>query len=285
MKLKCAKVSDSHFGVSKNTEKFHEKFWNELAKENIDILFWAGDLISHKQSQLERTVAQARRILGNKIKVLACEGNHDKWRDEYFKAGSKAPPASDIYTYYRYRQAQLRRQIYDKPQSWNEMIESHKDIYAKYNIIHLDGTSYDINDKVTAIGYDGWYADANVTTLGTNDYKFLPEMIETAPAHIYLRYKAEKDLDKILNIDTEGKIVVGMTHMPPFSNTEPVVDPGVVPKWNANPTFLKLLTDKCDYFLVGHNHKALDVVFNDCRIINSGSDYEKPKYTIFEIEY
>jgi Icc-related predicted phosphoesterase len=48
---KCALISDIHVGFSKNTYKILEKFFATLAKENIDVLFVAGDVSANEFAQ------------------------------------------------------------------------------------------------------------------------------------------------------------------------------------------------------------------------------------------
>jgi predicted phosphodiesterase len=286
MALKCASSSDLHSGQSEKTHELHQEFFKKLLKENIDVLFLAGDLISNKQESLESFFKLLRSILPT-VKVITVLGNHDFWENGYYLSSKEYTDNAPMYSPFSvYKNRKYKR----RPVSWGEMLENHKKIFSKYNIIHLNGESHDLSDHTTVIGFDGWYNNVDLKTLGSNDYLFLPENIESAPVMSYLRNKAEKDLEKILNIDTDGKTIIGITHFPPFTQDKPIVNFEVHEEWGANPKFLEFLTDKCDFLLVGHNHQETDVCYNNCRILNSGAPYDEskrsylPQYKIFSVE-
>ena len=288
MGLKCAVSSDLHHGKSNKTHELHQEFFKRLAKEQIDVLFLAGDFICNNQDSLEKFFRLLRSILPN-VKVISVFGNHDGWILEHYLSSEEYTETIPMYSPFQvYRNRKYKK--HQRAISWGEMILKRKEILAKYNIIHLDGESYNLSPQTTVIGFDGWYNHVDLQTMGTNDYLFLPENIESAPVMIYLRNKAEKDLEKILGIDTEGKTVIGMTHFPPFSENKPPLPFIPNERWGANPKFLDFLTDKCDFLLVGHNHEETDVVYNDCRILNSGAPYDEakrsylPQYKIFEVD-
>lgn len=52
----------------------------------------------------------------------------------------------------------------------------------------------------------------------------------------------------------------------------------------ANENYLPFICDVYNYFLVGHSHHDEDWHFRDCRIINCGNDYNKPKSKIINLE-
>ena len=285
-KFKCALISDNHLGYTKNTFRILEIFFEKLAKENIDILFIAGDEISHNQDQFERFYKLVRKFLPD-IKIYSTKGNHSLWH----KNGTlpSMPWDSDPFIsvdYNFFYRTRGRLPSYKQPMSYGRMKIAHDEVYKKYNIIHLDGTSHELTENIVVMGFDGWYNEVNLAKLGTNDYRYMPEMIESAPSHVYLRNKAEKDLEKLLDTPTEGKTVIMMTHFPPFSDRGDEV-------WNANPRFMNFITEKCDYLFVGHSHRQCDFVENGCRVINAGIDetvlhlkgrYDKPRYVVFELE-
>lgn len=289
MKLRCAISSDLHYGQSEKTHELHDAFFRNLSEEKIDVLFLAGDLIASKQKSLDQFFTLLRTHLPN-IKVLVVEGNHDRWNDDIYLSSKHYTESVPMYSpreVYKNRKNIENR----KPMTWGEMNEYHKSLYKKYDLIHLDGSAHDLSNDIVAIGFDGWYNSTNIQSMGTNDYLFLPENIESAPAMIYLRNKAEKDLEKILELNTEGKTVIGMTHFPPFSKECPPIEGfHVEESWGANPRFLNFLTEKCDILIVGHNHHPMDLIYDDCRILNAGAPWDSskrsyiPQYKIFEIK-
>lgn len=338
----AALTSDTHYGYSKKTHEIHEKFWQQLASEKLDVLFHAGDIGSYAQDQVQRSLYQMRKYLPN-IPILVSEGNHDLW-DTTLKMLRSNPDDLDRDDYrasrrYKKRYPQLRL--------------NHQLWYKETGIVHLDGGHYDLTPEIVVVGFDGWYHVTDPRERSTKDDIAICEMIESAPAMIYLREKAYKDLEKVLNHPTDGKTVIGMTHMPPgrpddddgldtsfwdgylrdrvidlarsshlngffdwgrdletqaqdvidaylgiegskvqevkrFLDSKTKEELGEVlnsnrAEWNANPKYLDFLTEKCDYLLYGHSHSKCDRVYNGCRVLNCGSDYDKPKHTLFEI--
>jgi predicted phosphodiesterase len=284
-KLKCAVMSDIHFGYTDKTFQILENFLKKLSTEKIDVLFIAGDVISSKQNEFERVFKLIRRFLPL-TKILYTEGNHDRWNGSPPKMPWDDKPLLGVNYNVFYN---VRRKVnpYRQPKSYAIMRLDHEKIFNQFNIIHLDGNSHDLGEHIVALGFDGWYNEVNLNYLGTNDYKYLPEMIESAPVHVYLRNKAEKDLDKLLSVPTDGKTVVFMTHFPPFSESADYL------RMCANPKFMDFICEKSNFFLVGHSHRQCDFIHKGCRVINAGIDdtlpdpkrrYDKPRYVVFEIE-
>ena len=74
--MKIALTTDTHFGVSNNTQNIHKRFLKKLKKESFDVLVHTGDIASHKQKQLYRSLVMFREALGD-IPMLIVLGNHD----------------------------------------------------------------------------------------------------------------------------------------------------------------------------------------------------------------
>jgi predicted phosphodiesterase len=274
-KLKCALVSDSHYGFDKNTHKIHEKFWKKLAQENIDVLFWAGDIGSSKPENVHKSMVMARQYLPN-VTILVNFGNHCYWSGR----PDKLPWKQDIslYSYRGFYDARAKLPPRKRPMHYGQILESHKKVAQENNIVILDGDSFNLTENIVVLGFMGWYKETKLGDLSTKDYKYLPENVEGVPIHVYLSYKAEKDLEKLLNVPVEGKTVIFMTHFPPFTESPEYL------KYCANPAFMPIMTNHADYLLVGHSHRACDYMENDCRVLNCGSDYNDPKYKIFEVD-
>jgi predicted phosphodiesterase len=271
--LKCALISDTHYGYDKNTRRVHERFFEGLSEENLDVLFWAGDIGSSKPEHVEKSFAMARRYLPN-VQIIAVLGNHDLWSGKPYAI----PPSEDTFSYRSFYTARSKLPITKKPLRYPYLLERINKAALQNGIELLDAGEWWISGKVVVLGMGGWYKECNLAALQTNDYKFLPETIDGAPTHVYLSYKAERDLGKLLDVDPEEATVVMLTHFPPFTE-HPVYE-----RYCANLKFMDFMTEKADYLLVGHSHKECDFVHNGCRVLNCGSDYNKPKYKLFEIE-
>jgi len=74
--MKLAVTTDTHFGASQNTQRIHEKFLKKLMEESFDVLVHTGDIASHKQKQLYRSLQMFKDALGD-IPMLFVLGNHD----------------------------------------------------------------------------------------------------------------------------------------------------------------------------------------------------------------
>jgi len=238
-------TSDTHYGMDHNTDKIHRKWLLKAKDENPDIVIHAGDWISSKQKQFKRTIEIFRETFPV-VPILTVRGNHDFWDgDEEFG-------------------------------SIHEIFKQHEEWFREFNIHHLSKPFE--KDGVAFFGFDGWYHNLNPET---NDLAWMPNHVDGIPVHQYLSKLAHKDLGNLIGLDfiENGwieKISVCVTHFPPFEHLF-----GRNP-YGANPQYMQFLIDKFDFLCVGHSHKKEDFVKGMCRVLNSGSDYNKPAYLLFE---
>lgn len=151
--------------------------------------------------------------------------------------------------------------------SYQTMQDFHKKILKDFDIHHLGHSGpYETPDVIFA-GYDGWYSHVNPPT---NDAINVPKDL----THDIMSKKAHQDILNILDLTSE-KTIVGISHFPPFTENYLYLP------YCANPLYMDPITEKCDVFCVGHSHKACDFIKNDCRVLNAGSDYNKPAYIVF----
>jgi predicted phosphodiesterase len=263
--------------MSPKTHGRHVKFWADMAKEvkkqDVKAIIWAGDAAVNRQDQLQRTFKMARQALGNDIPILFVRGNHDLWDD---LAGKEK-------YYNRKKPKRTLQGIYDL----------HAQFFKESNITCLsDIESYVIED-VIFLGFDGWYANANPPT---NDEAHMPRDVEGAPIHAYLSNKAWKEFERCLYTDTSAyRKSVLVTHHNPYNsrkgyeslekfiygNTCNVF--GGENLFNAEYKFLDEITKAFDVLCCGHSHVAKDTSFERVRILNCGSDYDAPKFIVFEV--
>ena len=257
---KIALTTDTHYGISPKTCLILEKFLIKLASEDFDVLIHTGDWISHKQAQMEKVFKLFRKHINKPI--LGVLGNHDLWDQDSWGHNNKRA----------YKQTL---------QSYEEMKVQQRSLMQQYEIDYLqDLYPYIFEDKVAIYGFDGWY---HYLPPPSNDHYFMPQFIKNCPADQYLNYRAYKTLDAILLHLDELKIskphlkTVCVTHHPPY-NFDPV--------WlsmSANPQFMEVISEKFNYFFVGHSHKNEDWLKGSCRVVNAGSDYNRPNYKIIEV--
>lgn len=260
--MKLLHLSDIHMNHSHNSVKIWRKFLrNKIKKESFDIVVVVGDIASIKQKDLNTFFQLLREFIPNK-KVYWVKGNHDFYDKKSWFHGS--------YNYnLRQHNPRTRKWTYDK------ILDYHKDLCKKYNLIHLDGSFEELNKDIVLFGFDGWYAYEPQT----NDYLMIPDNLRD---NVILRNKAHNDLNNVLNTlekyyKDENVIKICMTHFPPYTfdqNYRHMI---------ANENYLKFICEEFDYFLLGHSHKDEDWHFKDCRIINTGCDYDKPQAKIIDI--
>lgn len=256
-------TTDTHYGMSANTHSAHEKFLEKVAQtvseQNIQFIAHCGDWTSSKQDQFYRSMSMFRKYLPN-IPIITVRGNHDFWDyDLWFQFRKKGRSRS--YSKYSCK-------------TYGLMMEQHRKWFEQFGIHHVDMGEFVIDD-VVFLGFDGWYDHLDPPT---NDKQMMYGFIESAPTFHYLNYKAHKDLEKLLATDTDRyRAVVGMTHFPSFTEDE---------KYRlfcANAKYHQFLTEKCDVLLLGHSHRQVDCVENECRVVNPGSDYDSPRFVTITI--
>lgn len=270
--VKMVLISDTHYGMDGKTHTKHMKFWRRLAKEikekEIKVLIWAGDLASFRQRHLRRSLEMAREFIN--IPIVLVRGNHDFWDGE-----DKQDPG---------RSGGIR--------SLDKLFDLHRHWFIENNIHHLEDNPFIIEDVIIT-GFDGWYATHNP---GTNDKNWMPKFVKGQPfVQEYLVNKAWRDFDECLKVDTTKfrKSIIVTHHNPyPFApypgyKTRPVDDliaDGVEYSGHgANLKFLVEIREKFDIMCCGHTHVYKNDDVEGLQIYNCGSDYNSPKWLIFEV--
>ncbi len=124
--MKIAVTTDTHLGASNNTIKIHEKFLKKLMAESFDILVHAGDIASHKQKQLYRSLSMFSEALGD-IPMLFVLGNHDLWDQDAWNQKNKR---------------------YNKRTSYEQMKANQREWFDELNVHYLQDEEYIYNDEV-----------------------------------------------------------------------------------------------------------------------------------------
>lgn len=258
--MKGIATTDTHKGLSKDTHAIHEKHWDAIAAQEPDFLFHSGDAATSKQLELESTFGQMRDRLGDELDIYYVRGNHDLWDRSHKHPGKPKHHRTDKMTY-------------------GETLLYHDELFAEFNIKHLDAQGHWLTPKSFVAGFDGWYGTTDHKIRQTNDDTWIPRLTgnpETLMEH--LSQKAFYDLKKcheLLAGLPEGTFRILMTHFPAFSDGHP--------EWNANKAYHSVMIEHADLLLVGHNHQFKDDIENGCRIVNAGSDYDQPRFIEFEI--
>lgn len=245
-KVRFALTSDLHFGFTAKTILKHEKFFAKLALEKFSALLLAGDLISHQQTQLNSLFRVIRKHLPE-APIYACLGNHCHWDQKHYLKGRPD-----------YKQLKI----------------GHKNVFLQYGIEHVENGPHAVGD-VGIVGYDGWYGHPNPPT---NDLNFMKSVWEEGYPHSVLAKKADTDFLYVMDSDlSRFRKTVCVTHFPPFVGDYRYKD------YVGNPRHYGPLREKFDVLCYGHTHRAEDFTDGRCRVLNSGSDYEKPQVVFFEV--
>lgn len=249
--MKLILTSDTHYGMDGKTHGKHDRFWRNVAKtieaEDVKALIWAGDLASNKQRNLTRTIEHAREHV--KVPILLVRGNHDFW------------DALDPYDDSAYRR------------HYAILDQQHKILFGKHGVVHLEDGPFVIDDVIFC-GWDGWYGG----TPNTNDARNMFNDVEGCPMHVFMSNRAWRKFDEVMAVDVEKyRAAVAVSHFNPYCTDR---------KWAdmcANEKFYDMVKEKFDVFCCGHNHQGKDRVEDGCRVLNSGSDYNDPKFILFEV--
>lgn len=244
--MRFALTSDLHYGIDGKTQAKHQKFWRKLAAvEGVDLLIIAGDLGTNRQSHVRGCLRTMREHISWPAAMVM--GNHDFWSDKEHKSHM----------------------------NFNEILSAHKELSVEFKVTYLEQQEVVIGDHII-IGFDSWYRSYNPPT---NDRNWMPFSHEGVPVHVWMAHRANKSLDRILQIDTElYNKVICVTHFPPYTpdtNYE---------EYCAPARYLEFLTEKADVLCLGHSHKLDTKIIDDCQILNSGSDYNRPRAIIFNTE-
>lgn len=246
--MKILLLNDTHKGMSNNTDRIHQKFFQEVAKEEFDVIVHAGDMTANKQKGVRRTFEQMREVAG-KRPVLAVRGNHDYWQhNERF--------------------------------GWldfHALLEQHRE-WAKLNdIMLIDEDAVYETDTVFIGGFTTWYMDCKP---GTNDFNWMDALTPDGEEVGRFLQKKEHYTLNILSVrlqDAIGKTRVAVSHMPIFGDNRDQ-------KYTSNFSNQIALKGNCEYYFCGHSHRFYQGEEHFwAKTYQTGSDYDKPRYSIIEV--
>ena len=260
--MKITIFTDTHFGHSENTHKILEKFYKKTNdSERPDLIIHSGDWTSHNQDQFQSALKQIRRCIPE-TRIIGIDGNHDFWNGKIVKS-------FDMYN--GDRGITSLRKI---ETSYDELVNLHKKIYKENDIDYLEDIDYLNINNIIFIGFNGWYNSAVPRV--TNDSSWIDKRVM-----LKLWNKSREKISNVLSTvekfnPNEFKRVC-ITHFQPFTENYAYIE------HCADPSLRKLLTERFDYLILGHSHQRCDFIENDCRVLNTGSGYNNPKFVSIEI--
>lgn len=266
--MKFTFTSDTHRGFSEKTHKLHEYLVAEMRAENPDLYVLAGDLGLHKKEHFRKSLEFFRAELGDKP-ILLVRGNHD-------------------FQHCTFNFHSMEWRIYQK--SFSAMLMQQSEWFAKFNIHHLESGPFDIGG-FRFVGWDGWYGTKEEDLLRKRDEIFsktlkkvrmpsdperLTPYIDGMKTFAWLGERSEQMFQKAIQSAKEHpggrEKVVAITHMPPYLTAEHEE------LHDGDITQLPRLAPFAATLLHGHSHKASDQIIEGVRVLNAGSDYDKPKF-------
>ena len=239
--MKILLTGDLHYGFSKKTRKILEEFFANISTLDFDVLIINGDLVSCRQRDLSQCFELIRYYLPS-VPILYTFGNHDWWDISNYKCQSMP---------------------------FNKILDFHKKVMLKYDIIDLHNEPYRIDD-IFIYGVDSWYG---LDTPPTNDFKWLPFHIHGNDTFTELRNRFYHHMWwKHVPIDCTK--VVAVSHFHALTGH---------PMEMSAEQFREFVAP-ANLILVGHDHIPRDYChYDNKRYVNCGSDYDAPKYKVVEI--
>ncbi len=243
--MRIALTSDLHAGFTEKTGSIHEIFFNKLNEEDWDILIIAGDLGSTKIAHVKSISKRIQRLINKP--VLVVRGNHDLWDKSKYNV--------------------------------RETLKLTEQIFKDNGIHLLSNNPFKLNN-LHILGWDGWYQHLYPPT---RDEDYIAPYTNGKLTFRFLQEEAERTFQKILDKTKEirtidNQKIICVTHMPCFYH------PTVYGDHSANQRYINYLEGFCDILCFGHTHVQVDDTQFGIRILNAGSDYDEPAYTIFNIQ-
>jgi len=241
--MKICLTSDLHYGFGKH-DNIYKRFFGKVNKNKPDLILVAGDLISAKQKQWKH-IFSALRDTQSDIPIYFVFGNHDYWEWKF------------------------KRDIIWKKNSHSieNVIRTVPELAETYGILYLPKHPY-ISDNLNIHGFDSWYW---LDSPPTNDKYHMPSYVGDVSTPIYLRNRAEKQLENIPSKDP-NKVNIIVTHFNMGLNN-----------FQAPWHWLNEIQKRADICCFGHTHAYYNRYRDGIMYMNSGSDYEDPKASYFEV--
>lgn len=157
--------------------------------------------------------------------------------------------------------------------------KDHQSLIAQINTEALDNGITLLNGfeayfgKIVVFGFPGWYGSE---PLCSNDPY---NMYKWVDSDSLLRQQSRECFEDavVFARDSSFSPKICVTHFPPYS---------MDPQWGgfcANQMYFDPLCEKFNYLIVGHSHQREDFFHKGCRVINPGSDYNKPKFVVLDL--
>jgi len=253
--MKVILTSDIHYGMSGYLTRGNiDKMMKMIVQDAPEVLLVAGDWGSTGIKNVELGVRRIRKFYDGII--VGVPGNHDFWVTDM--------EANSIKTI-------------------QDVIAIQNGIFEKYMINNYALTRNEKGKSVLFLAYPGWYRN----NPPSNDRFWMPKMMDR-PIHNYMREWSDalyaetlKTLNNPLYDDCKKVVVTHFNITPCIYNG---YDSEVSKAMSGNyDHFNELKEAGMTTLCYGHTHVFEKGLFEGVRIFNSGSDYNRPEYIMFEV--
>lgn len=262
MTVRIGLISDTHYGYNDKTRRILTKKLRELAHEGVDVLLHAGDWGSNAQKHVEMMMRLVRSELGD-LPIVGTFGNHDGWL------------ADNLAEQKRFR---LLNSVLA---NWAELCEEYKIMN------HWACYKPELGQDCEIWAYNSWYKGAYPPS---NDAKRMPrlgvEIFSGTALHQHLierGYVERVAVCEAAKASTAARKIV-VTHFQPKLGAGDYRDNPIYDGMNGSTADYEALVEAgVDVLCYGHTHREFNEVFGCVRVLNCGSDYNKPAYKIYEV--
>lgn len=158
-------------------------------------------------------------------------------------------------------------------QTLETFISNSDKTFEEYNILN---TYFNHQEKVVIVGWNGWYKSLWPRS---NDKYHMPQPENGFPINDYMQLLARESFARA-NIILEKYPTykkIALTHFSHSYRND-------YAEMNGDDKPITQLIDmEVNVICLGHSHIAQDETVHETRILNCGSDYNKPAYVIFEL--
>ena len=272
--MRIAVTTDTHWGHSEYGDLENLRMLGVIKYEKPDILIHCGDENSSCYPQRVDYWSKVRNIFPN-LWIGAVFGNHSFWQGSFHNLLLSVEELNN----------------YRKPSNPEEIVNQNLDILKKYDISYIPNGFEFASSKVFISGCDGWYYEDDSKL--TNDSRFITgyKDVVTGRNWIIKRFdeQFQKSIAEVNEHKAEGYTTIMVSH---FGMIKKAAEHdyksnsmfGNHDYMGANPKYEQFM-DNVDWYFYGHSHQYYDDYADNTktRVLNIGSDYEFPKFQLFDI--
>lgn len=149
------------------------------------------------------------------------------------------------------------------------MMESIEQLMTKYNI-----SNHAVVNNVNIIAFQSWYKTLNPPS---NDYFWCPDGHGVHSKMKMKMLESFEETKKLIQSFPGYKHIV-VSHFTPYNYRY-----GYTGMCGPMGLFDTLIESGISHLCLGHSHEYQNEQIEQCLVLNAGSDYDEPKYSVFEV--